>query len=190
MISSDDNVKKIASFLEGSKEWVELRSEYTKTETVRQVSKIVGALFFAIVLLLISILVMLCLSFAIAYALEDVLGSKSTAFLIVTLFYIILLVTAYATRRAWLLKPLARLMSGMTPDDLQAKSSNLKQQITKNEESLQNQWEDMIYEEDETLSPTKRFISTIANSANIIDGALLGWKLYKMFGRGRQRRKK
>ena len=42
-------------------------------------------------------------------------------------------------------------------------------------------------EEDETLSPTKRFAGMLTTGAGVIDGLLLGWKVYRKFG-GRKKK--
>ena len=180
MISSEANVKKIVALIEDSKGWVELKSEKTRLDVTHKLVSIVGMLFFIIVLLLILMLVLACLSFAAAYS----MGSKSAAFLCVSLFYVVLLIVAYATRSKWLFAPLGRLFSDLAPEELKKKSDSMQTDITAKESSLKKNWDSLVNEEEPVvLSPTKRVMNWITDSSNVIDGALLGWKLYRVFGK-------
>lgn len=184
MISSDANVKKVVALVEETKEWVELKTEKTRLDVAQKMVRIVGTLFFIFVLMLIAMLVLACLSFAAAYSLENVVGSKAAAFLCIGLFYVVLLAVAYLTREKWLLAPLARLFSELTPEDLKKKCDSMQTDIASKEKSLKNQWNSLVNEEEPVvLSPTKRVLSWISDSSNVIDGALLGWKLYRIFGK-------
>jgi len=183
MISSDANVKKIVSLIEDSKGWAELKSEKTRLDVLHKLVYIVGTLFFVIVLLLILMLVLVCFSIAVAYSLEDVVGSKTAGFLLVGACYVLLLILAYATREMWLFTPLTRLFSELAPNELKKKSDSMQTDIVAKETSLKKNWDSLVNEEPVVLSPTKRVMSWVTNSSNIIDGAILGWKLYKIFGK-------
>jgi hypothetical protein len=79
---------------------------------------------------------------------------------------------------------LAHLFSELTPDDLKKKCDSMQTDITSKEKSLKKQWNSLVNEEEPVvLSPTKRVMSWISDSSNVIDGALLGWKLYRIFGK-------
>ena len=180
MISSEANVKKIVALIEDSKGWVELKSEKTRLDVTHKLVTIIGMLFFIIVLLLILMLILACLSFAAAYSLESTMGSKSAAFLCVSLFYVVLLIVAYATRDKWLFAPLARMFSDLAPEELKKKSDSMQTDISAKEKN----WNSLVNEEEPVvLSPTKRVMNWISDSSNVIDGALLGWKLYRVFGK-------
>lgn len=69
--------------------------------------------------------------------------------------------TDIETRRAELLKSI---------DDSNVKVNELWHSLTRREESA-------------ALSPTKRALTLISNSAGVIDGAIFGWKLYRRFGK-------
>ncbi|MBQ0074761.1 MAG: hypothetical protein KBT34_11255 [Prevotella sp.] len=62
----------------------------------------------------------------------------------------------------------------------------IKAELEKNEERLEEIWDDMFHKptEEEMASPTQRAMAFITSSAGLIDGALLGWKLYNRFGKG------
>ncbi len=45
-------------------------------------------------------------------------------------------------------------------------------------------WHAMFHpgKDDEPASPTQRFMANISSASALIDGALLGWKLYRRLG--------
>lgn len=59
-------------------------------------------------------------------------------------------------------------------------------ELNKSEEKLGDLWDEMFHQpsEEEMTSPTQKVISWAMSSAGLIDGALLGWKLYKRLGQG------
>lgn len=73
---------------------------------------------------------------------------------------------------------------------LQTKRTALKCEINGKEADLHKIWDDLFHKKEEnlmsSLSPTKRIMSFISSSTVVIDGMLLGWKLYNRFGRKRR----
>ncbi|MBR4276453.1 MAG: hypothetical protein IKQ32_05755 [Prevotella sp.] len=74
---------------------------------------------------------------------------------------------------------------------LQAKRHSVKMEMSQKESELKRLWDGLFHKEQSVstaFSPTKRALSFISSSTVIIDGMLLGWKLYNRFGRKRKRR--
>ena len=73
---------------------------------------------------------------------------------------------------------------------LQARKAAVRKDIDAKEKSIHKLWDDVFHHKDETplaaFSPTRRAMSFISSSTAIIDGILLGWKLYNRFGRKRR----
>ena len=69
-------------------------------------------------------------------------------------------------------------------ETLRIRQAEIKKQLNKSEDRLAGIWNDLFHSEPTkaVASPTQRAISFLTNSAGIIDGALLGWKLYRKFG--------
>lgn len=68
--------------------------------------------------------------------------------------------------------------------DLHATQALIKKELNKKESDIYKIWNDIFHKPSaNTLaSPTGRVISLLANSAGIIDGIILTWKLYRRFG--------
>lgn len=71
-------------------------------------------------------------------------------------------------------------------ESLAEKKSRLREELDKREEKMGKIWNEMFHEKDEEElnSPTQRVMALINTSAGVIDGAILGWKLYKKLGKG------
>ena len=73
---------------------------------------------------------------------------------------------------------------------LQERKATLKQEIIAKEKELHNVWDDLFHKPEplaQSFSPTRRVMSFLSSSTAVIDGILLGWKLYNRFGRRRRR---
>ncbi len=69
-------------------------------------------------------------------------------------------------------------------ETLDIRKQQLRDDLNKSEEQLADLWNVMFRQpsEEELGSPTKRLLATITSASAVIDGALLGWKLYRRLG--------
>ena len=67
--------------------------------------------------------------------------------------------------------------------DLRIIKDRLRNDIVKDEEHIGILWDELFHKpcSDEASSPTKRFSNMMGIGTGIIDGILLGWKLYRKF---------
>lgn len=68
---------------------------------------------------------------------------------------------------------------------IQMRKAEIAAEINKSDDKLAETWDKMFHQPtaEEENSPTQRALSFISSSAGLIDGALLGWKLYRKFGK-------
>jgi hypothetical protein len=73
-----------------------------------------------------------------------------------------------------------------TLEQLQEQKDNLQKDIQADDKQIKSLWSDLFYNNDsaQPTTPTKRFTSIMSTGAGILDGILLGWKLYRRFARG------
>ncbi len=63
---------------------------------------------------------------------------------------------------------------------IKAKKAELRTEIDKNGKEIAKLWNSIFHAKNTNpLSPTQKFLSFATTSSGIIDGALLGWKLYR-----------
>jgi len=69
-------------------------------------------------------------------------------------------------------------------ETLSIRKQQLREDLNDSEEKLSDIWNAMFRQpsEEELASPTKKILASITSASAIIDGALLGWKLYRRLG--------
>ena len=110
MISSDQNIENIASFVEEAKEWLYIKSRYTKLDIIDKLVRILTAVFIAAIIAVVLMLVLIYLSFAAAYYIDELIGYMPLSFLAVSFFYLLFLFILYKKRHSWIARPLVRFL--------------------------------------------------------------------------------
>lgn len=110
MFSNDKNIEKIAGFVEEAKTWLSIRTEYTKLEIIDKVVQVSTMLALSVVFLFFIFIILIYLSFSAAYALNTYIDSLALCFLIVSIFYILILLLLYFKRHTWIERPLVRFL--------------------------------------------------------------------------------
>ena len=110
MFSNDKNIERIADFVEEAKDWLSIHTEYTKLEIIDKVVQICTILVLTIIFMFFVTIILIYLSFAAAYALEPLIGSLPLGFLLVSIFYVLLLILTFYKRHSWVEKPLVRFL--------------------------------------------------------------------------------
>lgn len=65
---------------------------------------------------------------------------------------------------------------------IEQKKQELQKQIIESEKAIGIKWNNLFHKKEPVpTSPTQKFISMASNGAGIIDGLILGWKLYNKF---------
>lgn len=47
---------------------------------------------------------------------------------------------------------------------------------------MQTIWNSLVHTPKDNTTPTQRFTNMFTTGANVVDGLMLGWKLYRKFG--------
>lgn len=68
-------------------------------------------------------------------------------------------------------------------NDIDIERQRLKEAISKKEDELAGLWESLFHKEEESKiqTPTQRIMHYASMGTGILDGAILGWKLYRRF---------
>ena len=66
---------------------------------------------------------------------------------------------------------------------IRARKMQLNKEIQRSEQEIKTTWNTLFHPKKDPVpnTPTQRFLSLASSSVGLIDGALLGWKLYKKF---------
>ena len=111
MFSNSKNIESIGKLLLEFKKYLELQKEFVKLDATEKMTVILSAILIVTVLLLLGSIVLLFLTFALAYYLGDVLGSLSLGFGLISAFILLLPVIFYLNRNRMVIQPMARFMT-------------------------------------------------------------------------------
>ena len=111
MFSNSKNIESIGKLLLEFKKYLELQKEFVKLDATEKMTVILSAFLIVTVLLLLGSIVLLFLTFALAYYLGDVLGSLSLGFGLISAFILLLTVIFYLNRNRMVIQPMARFMT-------------------------------------------------------------------------------
>mgnify|MGYP001542357328 FL=1 len=111
MFSNSKNIESIGKLLLEFKKYLELQKELVKLDATEKMTVILSAILIVTVLLLLGSIVLLFLTFALAYYLGDVLGSLSLGFGLISAFILLLTVIFYLNRNRMVIQPMARFMT-------------------------------------------------------------------------------
>lgn len=111
MFSNSKNIESIGKLLLEFKKYLELQKEFVKLDATEKMTVILSAIMIVTVLLLLGSIVLLFLTFALAYYLGDVLGSLSLGFGLISAFILLLTVIFYLNRNRMVIQPMARFMT-------------------------------------------------------------------------------
>ena len=111
MFSNSKNIESIGKLLLEFKKYLELQKEFVKLDATEKMTVILSAILIVTVLLLLGSIVLLFLTFALAYYLGDVLGSLSLGFGHISAFILLLTVIFYLNRNRMVIQPMARFMT-------------------------------------------------------------------------------
>ena len=111
MFSNSKNIESIGKLLLEFKKYLELQKEFVKLDATEKMTVILSAILIVTVLLLLGSIVLLFLTFALAYHLGDVLGSLSLGFGLISAFILLLTVIFYLNRNRMVIQPMARFMT-------------------------------------------------------------------------------
>ena len=111
MLSNSKNIESIGKLLLEFKKYLELQKEFVKLDATEKMTVILSAILIVTVLLLLGSIVLLFLTFALAYYLGDVLGSLSLGFGLISAFILLLTVIFYLNRNRMVIQPMARFMT-------------------------------------------------------------------------------
>ena len=67
-------------------------------------------------------------------------------------------------------------------EEVRLRKANLQTERLKKEGNIRKLWNDIFHGKKKTSSKKNRISGIVNSSMGIIDGALLGWKLYRKFG--------
>jgi hypothetical protein len=68
-------------------------------------------------------------------------------------------------------------------EEISTRKQKLLSEIQADRDNIKDMWDDLFHKEEES-TPTGRFNKLMSTGAGVLDGIILGWKLYRKFKGG------
>lgn len=66
-------------------------------------------------------------------------------------------------------------------EEIRLRKAELRSELQKERGTIGGMTHSLFQKEDESVRPTRRIVGIMSRGANIVDGAILAWKLYRRF---------
>ena len=96
----------LEQLIDSVQDYIHTRSELSKLQAVEKSSKMAGGLTVGLILFLITVIGLLFMSVAGAYAISEWIGKAYSGFLIVGGFYLLLGILIFMNQDSWIRKPM------------------------------------------------------------------------------------
>lgn len=106
MFSNSRNVELISQLIRDIREYGSLRLERFELDLASKLALVIGLLVTGAVICVLALLVLICLSLAVGYALAPLVGGAPVAMLIIAATYLVVGMVVYAKRQSWIITPL------------------------------------------------------------------------------------
>jgi hypothetical protein len=117
MIGAGKYTEDIKEIILEVKHYLNLQKRYLAIDAAEKTTVILSAVAIAAICLLLGAIILLFLTFALAYWIGSLLGSIPFGFLATSCIVALLLILFYCKRRAWITQPLARMMAQLFVDN-------------------------------------------------------------------------
>lgn len=99
------------------KQYLNLQKKYLAIDAAEKTTIILSAVAIAAICILLSSIILLTCTFALAYWIGDLLGCLPLGFLAMAFIIALLLLLFYCKRKTWIVQPLARMMAQVFVDN-------------------------------------------------------------------------
>lgn len=111
MLSDNKNMESIGKLFSEFKKYLELQKEFVKLDAAEKMTVILSATIITAVMILLSFIILMFLSFALAYYLGDTLHNLPLGFCITGGIVLFVACVFYFNRNRFVIQPLARFMT-------------------------------------------------------------------------------
>ena len=119
MLSDDKNIRTLQQLFADIKDYIELKLKVARLDLVSKVSVLLSLLVLGLVLSVLLAIIVLFLSATVAMALAPHVGGMAWACALIALAYLLIGILLITKRKAWILKPLLRLLTALFLNDTQ-----------------------------------------------------------------------
>ena len=169
------------------KQYVDEQRENLRLSSAESMTRLLSALAVGFVCILLISIILLLLSFSLAYTIGELTGSNAIGFATLTGVVVIITIIFYSKRQSWIAQPLARLISSQLLDE-ETTIENIAQRHTQQKKKTEETGEKISRSIHTIMEPAPKpknnldmAIHIARNVFNIWQGVSLGMKIVRGF---------
>lgn len=113
MAENNNKLESLEQLYEEGKKLFKLEADYLRLELVEKMTLLISTLILILILLILGMVALFYLSFTLAYKLEQILGSLTWSYAVISGFILLLMAIVYLFRRKLIINPLTHFLSGL-----------------------------------------------------------------------------
>ena len=117
MIGTGKYTEDIREIILEVKHYLNLQKKYLAIDAAEKTTAILSAVAIAAICILLSSIILLFCTFALAYWIGDLLDSLPLGFTVMAIIVALILLLFYTKRKTWIIQPLARMMAQLFVDN-------------------------------------------------------------------------
>lgn len=186
MFATEKHIDTLAQLIEALLKYFDTEKAYLRLSLSEKITRLITALMITTIILMLSFIMVLFLGTAFAFALASIVGAP-WAFVLTAALTFVLILMVLAFKKSLIERPLIRIITeilGLNGDIAQVRTEAEDQK-----EAIGTMWHDLTkHEEKAPQTKTQKFLAFVDKSSVMIDGVLLGWKLYRKLKGSKKRR--
>lgn len=189
MLSSDKNTEAITRLLSNARTYGEMKLDAIEKSSVNKLSALISGLVMGAIVFAVIFFVILALSVGFVIIIAPHVGGLFPALLFVSMAYTLLAIGIFACRKALIKRPVERMLARLFFNAADTTPRYTTQEIDKVRKAMTNDYSTLTTPPTPARNRMERFVNTATQSWNIIDGALLGYKLYRTIKKRKGRKR-
>lgn len=189
MLSSDKNTEAITRLLSNARTYGEMKLDAFERSSVSKLSALISGLVIGAIVFAVAFFIILAASIALVAVLAPHVGGVLPALLFVAMGYTIVGIIIFACRRTLIVHPVERMLARLFFETPDAAPRFTAQQVEDVRKAMADDYSTLTAPPKPARNRMERFVNAATQSWNIVDGAILGYKLYRQFRRFGRRKK-
>lgn len=190
MISSEQNVETILRLITNAKKYGNMRLDTFERSTADKLATVISALIMGLVIFVVSLIVIVFFSAAIVVWIAPHIGGYLPALLIVGGFYTAALLFVYAKRHSLIAMPIRAAITHIFFAGRADAAAPTEEEMAEARQAFVDDYESLTAPPSPARNKFEFAMQTAGKAWTLVDGLILGYKLYKKLGiskRGKKR---
>lgn len=162
-----------------SRTYGEMKLDNLQHTIVNRLAAVISALVVGLIVMIVASIAIIFLSIVLLLALRPYVGGTVPASLILCAVYSIIGIYVYLRRKVLIAIPVKRMINEVFFDDAEGKTAHSEREMENVKNEIVEDYHTLVAPPPPAYTRFGKILSATTQAWNVIDGAILGYKLYK-----------